>query len=77
MEKNNIEFAMRERNVSLGRLKECHFQYRYGRYKEYAGYLGGLRIPICSRKEEELFINTITKALADIWRISSPKQKRK
>lgn len=72
MKRNNIEFATREKN----RLRECHFGHRYGVYGEHLSYFGGLRIPICSRQKEEQFINTITKALANVYGLNPPKQKQ-
>ena len=77
MTKNKIEYGIREKYVGVGRLKECHFQYRYGTDKQFTAYLGGLRIPISSRKQEEQFINAVTKALADIWGLNPPKKNHK
>lgn len=77
MRRNNIDFAVKDSYAGASRVKECHFGHRYGPYQEFTAYMGGLRIPITNRKEEEEFINEVTRALAKIWRLNPPKKKQK
>lgn len=65
--KNGVDYAIREGYVGGARVKELHFQRRYGTQKQFAVYLGAVRFPYFSRKKEEKLVNDMTKILKEIW----------
>ena len=72
-----IYYAIREGYVSGARVKELHCRRRYGTYNQFAINLGALRYPLCSRKKEKKFVNSITAAYAEVWDTKPPKQNTK
>lgn len=76
IEKNGIIVGIREEYDS-GRVYGCYFAYRYGTHNQFVRQVERSRIPICSRKELEEYIENKTKILAKIWRLKPSKRKRK